>query len=38
MGDEIIGQQLMEEYGCWPTFSKFFDKPTPLPPSCPLER
>ncbi len=31
MGDEIIGQQLMEEYGCWPTFSKFFDNHAPLP-------
>jgi len=31
MGDEIIGKPLMEEYGGWPMFSKFFDNHAPLP-------
>ena len=31
IGDEIIGKQLMEEYGGWPMFSKFFDNHAPLP-------
>ncbi len=30
-GDEIIGQHLMDEYGGWPMFSKFFDNHAPLP-------
>ncbi len=31
MGDNIIGAELMKEYGGWPIYSKFFDNLEPLP-------
>lgn len=31
MGDKVIGEELMSEYGGWPMFSKFFDNKNPLP-------
>ncbi|MBS3791342.1 hypothetical protein KGY77_01670 [Candidatus Bipolaricaulota bacterium] len=31
MGDEILGEDVMEEYGGWKMFSKFFDNMGPLP-------
>lgn len=30
-GEEIIGQRLMDDYGYWPMFAKFFDNLGPLP-------
>lgn len=30
LGEEIIGKELMEKYGTWPMYSKFFDYETPL--------
>src|SRR6056297_1085401 len=30
LGEEIIGNELAEEYGTWPMYSKFFDYKTPL--------
>lgn len=30
LGKEIIGDELMENYGTWPMYSKFFDFSTPL--------
>lgn len=30
MGAEVIGKTLMEEYGTWPMYSKFFDYSVPL--------
>jgi len=30
-GRAIIGKRLMDEYGCWPMYSKFFDNQGPLP-------
>ena len=30
LGAEIIGDELMEKYGTWPMYSKFFDFVTPL--------
>lgn len=30
LGTEIIGAELMEKYGTWPMYSKFFDFRTPL--------
>lgn len=30
LGSEIIGEELMSEYGTWPMYSKFFDYQTPL--------
>jgi mannose-6-phosphate isomerase class I len=31
MGDDLIGQKLMKDYGGWPMYSKFFDNLEPLP-------
>ncbi|MEI6914063.1 MAG: hypothetical protein WCL39_02920 [Armatimonadota bacterium] len=30
LGAELVGQELMETYGGWPMYSKFFDYSTPL--------
>ncbi len=30
LGEEIIGKELMEKYGTWPMYSKFFDYDAPL--------
>lgn len=30
MGEEAIGRELMEKYGTWPMYSKFFDYSVPL--------
>jgi hypothetical protein len=30
LGEEIIGRELMEKYGTWPMYSKFFDYKLPL--------
>lgn len=30
LGEEVIGKELKDKYGTWPTFSKFFDYSTPL--------
>lgn len=30
LGGELIGQELMNKYGMWPMYSKFFDFETPL--------
>lgn len=30
LGAELIGRELMEQYGTWPMYSKFFDYDTPL--------
>jgi hypothetical protein len=30
LGADIIGQELMDKYGMWPMYSKFFDFETPL--------
>ena len=29
-GEELIGEGLMDKYGMWPMYSKFFDYETPL--------
>ncbi|MTI60494.1 MAG: hypothetical protein FH762_11075 [Firmicutes bacterium] len=30
LGEDLIGEELMKEYGTWPMFAKFFDFETPL--------
>ncbi len=30
LGEEIIGKELMDQYGTWPMYSKFFDYDAPL--------
>ena len=30
MGEKIVGKELMEKYGGWPMYSKFFDSENPL--------
>ena len=31
LGEDIIGEKLMKDYGGWPMYSKFFDNLEPLP-------
>ena len=30
LGEELVGKELMEKYGGWPMYSKFFDNENPL--------